>query len=92
MTTTARTALAPRASSSVPTTQGVARPRDPIAWIELTCLQCGAVAGYVENGRLVRPNYVGGIRMVRRRLRCGRCDGPLLAGDRGIATAPGQIG
>jgi RNase P subunit RPR2 len=63
-----------------------------IAWLELTCLACGEVAGYVEDGRLVRPIYPGGIRLQRNRLRCGRCDSMLLPGNRGIATARGQIG
>ncbi|HEV7663094.1 MAG TPA: hypothetical protein VGQ62_06130 [Chloroflexota bacterium] len=63
-----------------------------ITWVELTCLPCGEVAGYIEDGRLVRPVYPGGIRMERNRLRCGRCNGMLLPGNRGVATARGQIG
>jgi hypothetical protein len=63
-----------------------------IAWLELTCLPCGEVAGYIEDARLVRPIYPGGIRLQANRLRCGRCNGMLLPGDRGIATARGQIG
>ena len=66
--------------------------RVQIAWLELTCLPCGEVAGYIENHRLVRPTYPGGIRMLRGRLHCGRCSGMLLPGDRGVATARGQIG
>jgi hypothetical protein len=63
-----------------------------IHWLELTCLPCGEVAGYVEDKRIVRPTFPGGIRMVRNRLRCGRCNGMLLPGDRGVASARGQIG
>jgi hypothetical protein len=63
-----------------------------IAWVELTCLPCGEVAGYVEDQRLVRPIYPGGIRMVGKGLRCGRCNGVLLYGNRGVASARGQIG
>jgi hypothetical protein len=63
-----------------------------IAWVELTCLPCGEVAGYVEDQRLVRPNYPGGIRMVGKSMRCGRCSGVLLFGNRGVASARGQIG
>jgi hypothetical protein len=63
-----------------------------IAWVELTCLPCGEVAGYIENHRVVRPNHPGGIRLRHNRLHCGRCNGMLLPGDRGVATARGQIG
>jgi hypothetical protein len=63
-----------------------------IAWLELTCLPCGEVAGYVEDHRIVRPTYPGGIRMERNRLRCGRCNGMLLPGARGVASLRGQIG
>jgi hypothetical protein len=63
-----------------------------IAWVELTCLPCGEVAGYVEDQRFVRPIYPGGIRMVGKGLRCGRCNGVLLFGNRGVASARGQIG
>jgi len=63
-----------------------------IDWFELTCLPCGEVAGYVENQRLVRPVYPGGIRMERGRPRCGRCGGLLLSGERGVAFSRGSIG
>jgi hypothetical protein len=63
-----------------------------IAWVELTCLQCGEVAGYVENERVVRPVFPGGIRMERGRLRCGRCGGLLLTGNRGTANTRDGIG
>ncbi len=29
-----------------------------IAWLELTCLPCGEVAGYVEDHRFVRPSLL----------------------------------
>jgi hypothetical protein len=66
------------------------RPR--ISWIELCCLNCGEVAGYIENARLVKPVVPGRIRMDGRRLRCGRCDGLLLSGERGIASSVQSIG
>jgi hypothetical protein len=69
-----------------------ASERIRIAWVELTCLPCGEVAGYVEDQRFVRPTYPGGIRVVGRGLRCGRCNGALLFGNRGVASARGQIG
>jgi hypothetical protein len=74
-----------------------ATPLDPhvrvrIDWLELTCLPCGEVAGYVEDHRIVRPVYPGGIRLERGCLRCGRCAGMLIPGDRGVAFARGQIG
>ena len=86
------TAHDPATVTTLPTADDYVRPRMYIAWTELTCLPCGAVAGYIENHRIVRPNSPGGIRLLRGRLRCGRCDGALLAGDRGVATTPGQIG
>jgi hypothetical protein len=67
-------------------------PRIWIAWLELTCLPCGEVAGYIENQRLVRPVYPGGIRMERGRPRCGRCNGILLGGERGVASTRAAIG
>jgi hypothetical protein len=63
-----------------------------ISWLELTCLPCGEVAGYVEDQRVVRPIYANGIRVQNGLLRCGRCSGMLLPGDRGVASARGQIG
>ena len=63
-----------------------------IAWLELTCLPCGEVAGYVENGRLVRPVYPRGIRLQRDGLHCGRCNSLLFSGERGVATSRNDIG
>lgn len=63
-----------------------------IAWIELYCLPCGEVAGFIEDERVVRPVYPGGIRLDRRRLRCGRCGGTLLTGNRGLANTRDGIG
>ena len=34
-------------------------PRVRISWLELTCLPCGEVAGYIEDQRIVRPVYPG---------------------------------
>ena len=67
-------------------------PRVRISWIELNCLTCGEVAGYIENARIVRPVYPGGIRLERGRPRCGRCSGVLLAGNRGEANTRAGIG
>src|SRR5437764_466712 len=44
-----------------------------LAWVELNCFTCGEVAGFIENQRIVRPVYSGGIRLERGRPRCGRC-------------------
>jgi hypothetical protein len=66
--------------------------RTRIAWLELTCLPCGEVAGYIEDQRIVRPVLAGGIRLERGRLRCGRCGGPLLPGERGTASTRAGIG
>ncbi len=63
-----------------------------IAWLELTCLPCGEVAGYIENERLVRPVYPGGIRLERGKPRCGRCGALLFGGERGVATSRAAIG
>ena len=68
------------------------RQRIRIAWLELTCLPCGEVAGFIEDERLVRPVYPGGIRLDRGRPRCGRCGALLFGGDRGIATSRANIG
>jgi hypothetical protein len=50
------------------------------------------VAGYIEDQRIVRAVYPGGIRLDRNRPRCGRCSGLLLAGNRGVATSREGIG
>lgn len=68
------------------------RQRVRIAWLELTCLPCGEVAGVIEDERVVRPVYPGGIRLDRGRPRCGRCGALLFGGDRGIATSRDNIG
>ena len=67
-------------------------PRVRIAWLELTCLPCGEVAGYIEDERLVRPVYPGGIRLERGRPRCGRCNALLFGGWRGVASSRASIG
>jgi hypothetical protein len=68
------------------------RQKVRIAWLELSCLPCGEVAGYIEDERVVRPVYPGGIRLDRGRPRCGRCNALLFGGDRGIATSREGIG
>ena len=68
------------------------RQRVRIAWLELTCLPCGEGAGVIEDERVVRPVYPGGIRLDRGRPRCGRCGALLFGGDRGIATSRDNIG
>src|SRR5437763_14706314 len=63
-----------------------------LAWVELNCLTCGGVAGFIENQRIVRPVSSGGIRLERGRPRCGRCGGVVLGGARGLATSRAAIG
>jgi hypothetical protein len=63
-----------------------------IAWVELSCFTCGEVAGFIEDQRMVRAVYQGGIRLERGRLRCGRCGGVLMAGERGVAFSRNGIG
>jgi hypothetical protein len=72
--------------------EGPVGHRSRISWTELCCLTCGEVAGYIENARLVKPVVPGRIRLDGRRLRCGRCRGLLLGGDRGEATTVEGIG
>src|SRR5207245_1044819 len=43
------------------------RPRVRIPWVELSCLPCGEVAGYIEDRRVVRSVYQGGILLERGR-------------------------
>ena len=66
------------------------KPR--ISWVELSCLNCGELAGYVENERIVKPVAPGRIRLDGGRPRCGRCNGLLLTGERGVATSHAGIG
>jgi hypothetical protein len=66
------------------------KPR--ITWVELSCLNCGELAGYVENERLVKPVVPGRVRLEGGRPRCGRCNGLLLTGERGVATSVASIG
>jgi hypothetical protein len=79
---------------SAMTVAHIEEPREKvrIAWLELTCLPCGEVAGYIEDDHIVRPVYPGGIRLERGRPRCGRCNALLFGGDRGIATSRQSIG
>jgi hypothetical protein len=70
----------------------VETPRSRISWVELSCLNCGELAGYVENHRVVKPVSTGRIKLDGQRLRCGRCNGLLLFGDRGVATSALGIG
>jgi hypothetical protein len=68
------------------------RERVRIAWLELSCLPCGEVAGFIEDERVVRPVYPGGIRLDRGRPRCGRCGALLFGGERGVAISRSDIG
>ena len=63
-----------------------------ISWVELSCLNCGELAGYVENERVVKPVVPGRIRLDSGRPRCGRCNGLLLTGERGVANSAANIG
>jgi hypothetical protein len=78
--------------SATPTEFEEPKPKVRIAWLELTCLPCGEVCGYIEDGRLVRPVNPGGIRLERGRPRCGRCNSLLFSGERGFATSRESIG
>ena len=60
-----------------------------VAWIELSCLNCGELAGYIEDRRLVRQITPGRVRVDRGRMRCGRCGGLLLTGDQGYGIISG---
>jgi hypothetical protein len=60
-----------------------------VAWIELSCLNCGELAGYIEDRRVVRQMAPGRLRVDRGRLRCGRCGGLLLTGDQGYSIISG---
>ena len=62
------------------------------AWVELSCLNCGELAGYIENQRIVKPVVPGRVRLERGRLHCGRCNGLLLSGQRGVASSAQAIG
>jgi hypothetical protein len=68
------------------------RERVRINWLELTCLACGEVAGYIEDDRIVRPVYLGGIVLEHGKPRCGRCNALLFGGNRGVAISRGDIG
>ncbi len=68
------------------------RERVRIAWLELSCLACGEVAGYIEDDRIVRSVYPGGIRLERGQPHCGRCNALLFGGQRGVATSRLDIG
>ncbi len=70
----------------------VPRERVRIAWLELTCLQCGEVAGYIEDRRIVRPVSLGAIVLEKGVPRCGRCHALLFGGERGVAFSRGDIG
>jgi len=88
---TMRASLAKAQTHALPPTEQP-QPRVRISWLELTCLPCGEVAGYIEDQRIVRPVFPGGIRLEGNRPRCGRCSGLLLAGNRGVATSRDGIG
>lgn len=68
------------------------RQRVRIAWLELSCLPCGEVAGFIEDDRIVRPVYPGGIVLEHGKPRCGRCHALLFGGQRGVAISREDIG
>lgn len=68
------------------------RERVRIAWLELSCLGCGEVAGFIEDDRIVRPVYPGGIMLDRGKPKCGRCGALLFGGQRGVAISRDDIG
>ena len=66
-----------RGPSSEP---GSFRRRPPLR-LELHCLLCGAVAGVLEDRRIVRPAQPGSVLYNGRKLTCGRCGSGLIPGD-----------
>ncbi len=55
---------------------------------------CGAVAGVLEDRRIVRPTQPGSVKYDGRKLSCGRCGSGLIPGDEvrepdGWREAPG---
>jgi hypothetical protein len=42
---------------------------------------CGAVAGVLEDRRIVRPSQPGSVTYDGRKLSCGRCGSGLIPGD-----------
>jgi hypothetical protein len=79
-------------SSALLAQQEEPRQRVRIPWLELSCLPCGEVAGYIEDDRIVRPVYPGGIVLEHGRPRCGRCNALLFGGQRGVAISRSDIG
>ena len=62
----------------------VAEPRAArLAWVDLACLLCGDVVGILLDRRVIRPRAAGSLRIVEQTMRCGRCGGPVVAGERG---------
>ena len=62
----------------------VAEPRAARqAWVELACLLCGDMVGILLDRRVIRPRAAGSLRIVEQTMRCGRCGGPVVAGERG---------
>ena len=76
------------------TQKEIQEPREQvrIAWLELSCLACGEIAGFIEDGRNVRAVHVGGIVVDKGKLRCGRCNALLFCGHRGVARSRFDIG
>ena len=62
----------------------VAEPRAPrLAWVELACLLCGNMVGILLDRRAIRPRAADSLRIVDQTMRCGRCGGPVVTGERG---------
>ena len=53
------------------------------AWVELACLLCGEMVGILLDRRVIRPRAAGSLQIVEQTMRCGRCGGPVVAGERG---------
>jgi len=49
---------------------------------EIKCLLCGELAGDVVDGLSFRPRAGSAVRLVGRRMTCGRCGGSLAASER----------
>jgi ParB/RepB/Spo0J family partition protein len=50
-------------------------------WVDLSCLLCGEEAGWMVDGRELRPRRPNSVRLAGNQLLCGRCGGKLTAGQ-----------
>jgi ParB family chromosome partitioning protein len=72
-------ALLAKARSLTPLSQ-----QDRRTFVEMTCLNCGHLAGRVEEGTRFLVSQPGSASQRGRSWVCGRCSGTLIAGERGV--------